>query len=86
MPNRLRIDAGEDDDLVRLNVRIPRWLKGAIAEAMAVPGKGLNEWVRDALRAALPPSLRTRRSRPAEPMSLPAKKLAQRQPRSAKLV
>ncbi|HEY0869515.1 MAG TPA: hypothetical protein VGD55_03885 [Acidothermaceae bacterium] len=60
MPNRLHIDKGDAQDLVRLNVRVPRWLKAAIAEAMAVPGKGLNEWVRDALRAALPSHLRRR--------------------------
>jgi hypothetical protein len=58
VPNRLLIEDGAADDLVRLNVRIPRWLKAAIAEAMERPGKRLNDWVRDALRAALPRELR----------------------------
>lgn len=64
VPNRLRIEEGPDDDVVRLNVRIPRWLKASIAEAMASQGKGLNDWVRDALRTALPAHLRVRRRRP----------------------
>jgi hypothetical protein len=58
VPNHLQIEDGAAEDLVRLNVRIPRWLKAAIAEAMAAPGKSLNDWVRDALRAALPKELR----------------------------
>ena len=54
MPNRLQIDDGPADELVRLNVRIPRWLKRDVAGAAGNIGKNLNDWVRDALRKALP--------------------------------
>jgi hypothetical protein len=53
MPNRLQIADGPPDQLVRLNVRIPRWLKRDVAGAAGDIGKNLNDWVRDALREAL---------------------------------
>jgi metal-responsive CopG/Arc/MetJ family transcriptional regulator len=53
VPNRLSLDEGPADVMVRLNVRIPRGLKREIAEALAERGKNLNDWVRDALRDSL---------------------------------
>lgn len=53
MPNRMTLEDGPDDAMVRLNVRIPRGLKRSIAEMLAMRGKNLNDWVRDALRERL---------------------------------
>jgi plasmid stability protein len=58
VPNRLSLDEGPADTMVRLNVRIPLGLKKEIAVALASRGKNLNDWVRDALYEGL---LRERR-------------------------
>ena len=60
MPNRLLVDDdGPRDEMVRLNVRIPRWLKNGIATAIAARGKNLNDWCRDTLKDGLARTLHT---------------------------
>ena len=60
MPNRLLVDDDRPrDEMVRLNVRIPRWLKNGIATAIAARGKNLNDWCRDTLKDGLARTLST---------------------------
>jgi hypothetical protein len=49
----LEIEDGPGDELVQLNVRIPRWMKNDAIRVVGPLGKSLNDFVRDAVREAL---------------------------------
>ena len=47
MPKRLETSRGDADDLVPIQVMVPRWMKNRCVERAAATGKSLSDWVRD---------------------------------------
>lgn len=53
VPQPLEIEDGPADELVRLSVNVPRWMKNEVIGVVGRAGKSLNDFVRDAVRVAL---------------------------------
>jgi hypothetical protein len=49
MPRKLQTEDGRPDELVPLQLYLPRWMKNRCIEAALARGKSLSDWARDLL-------------------------------------